>query len=151
MEAASGQVTGSWGTRKTAGDRQLLDWAEGMGLLSTVNGRRPGEPAPGLLSVRAESGRDPRPLGSRARFDNQLGWDASRDAMQNSMGCRDVVRPHSSIRVERGVWRQQGQRHRGSTRAILPILHPHATLRSHTLSGEMQGLPTKDGVHGENR
>lgn len=74
------------GTRKTAGDRQLLDWAEGMGLLSTVNGPRPGEPRPGyyLFALRvgewerppavglASSIRQPVGLGRLPRCDAEL-------------------------------------------------------------------------------
>lgn len=80
VEAASGQVTGSWGTRKTAGDRQLLDWAEGMGLLSTVNGRRPGEPRPGYYLFALRVGETP---GRWAReLDSTTSWVGTPPAMR---------------------------------------------------------------------
>lgn len=152
VEAASGQVTGSWGTRKTTGDRQLNCWVglrEWNGIVVDGQWTAPGRAAPGLLSVRADTGRD-TPDGWARNLDSTTSWVGTPPAMRcrTQWGVETSSVPIHQFRC--GVWRQQGQRRRGSNRAIPPSAIHRATLRSHTLSGEMQGLPTKDGVHGEN-
>lgn len=121
-----------------------------MGLLSTVNGRRPGEPRPGYNLFALILAETPPTVGlaTSIRQPVGLGRLPRCDAELNGVQRRRPS-PFINSGVECGVWRQQGQRRRGSNRAIPPSAIHRATLRSHTLSGEMQGLPTKDGVMGK--